>query len=109
MLTKVLETVLLIVLWYCHKRGKETRLEKERILTEQEDERLDAEYAARGQSETLTTTAPADASIEEVEAGIEEAEQGKQAALSEGDNTTTSSQFEIKRKPVRNTEPQSEA
>jgi hypothetical protein len=26
--------VLLFVFWYCHKRGKETRLEKERIASE---------------------------------------------------------------------------
>ena len=32
--------VLLLVFWYCHKRGREVRLEKERLLTEAEIEAL---------------------------------------------------------------------
>lgn len=28
-------TVLLFVFWYCHKRGRETRLEKERLAAEE--------------------------------------------------------------------------
>jgi hypothetical protein len=30
-------SVLLFVLWYCHKRGRETRLEKERLAADQGD------------------------------------------------------------------------
>lgn len=70
--------MLLFVFWYCHKRGKEVRLEKERGLTEQEVERLDAEYKATHPD--LTTTAARDAPIDEVKAGIDEVELAKQAA-----------------------------
>ncbi|KAL8898682.1 MAG: hypothetical protein Q9207_006580, partial [Kuettlingeria erythrocarpa] len=71
--------VLLFVFWYCHKRGKEVRLEKERALTEKEmaelDERLAAEdttplstnttTAPHQPTTTTTTTAPEGADIEE--------------------------------------------
>ena len=60
--------VLLFVFWYCHKRGKEVRLEKERLLTEQEMAALDAQIAADGPAPT--TFAPSGAPIEEVEAGM---------------------------------------
>lgn len=60
--------------WYCHKRGKEVRLEKERALTEKEmaelDERLAADDTTPGQT-TTTTTAPEGADIEEVRAGMQ--------------------------------------
>ncbi|MCJ1465593.1 hypothetical protein MMC07_004212 [Pseudocyphellaria aurata] len=72
--------VLLFVFWYCHKRGREVRLEKERLLTEAE---VDAVNRADPTSSTstsdppttessppLTTTAPAGATIEEVQAGM---------------------------------------
>ncbi|KAI4169142.1 MAG: hypothetical protein LQ346_008993 [Caloplaca aetnensis] len=66
--------VLLFVFWYCHKRGKEVRLEKERALTEKEmaelDERLAADDTTPGQT-TTTTTAPEGADIEEVRAGMQ--------------------------------------
>jgi hypothetical protein len=67
------------------------RLEKERLLTEQEIARLDAEYASFSASETLTTTAPENSPIEQVEAGVREAQQVRQAILA-GDDTAVSSQ-----------------
>jgi hypothetical protein len=67
--------VLLFVFWYCHKRGREVRLEKERQLTEEEMQKLDVEY----RSENPTTTAEEGASIEEVKAGIDEVRGAKQA------------------------------
>ena len=60
--------------WYCHKRGREARLEKERELTEQEVARLDVEFRASHAGGVLMTTAEPGASIEDVKAGIEEAE-----------------------------------
>jgi hypothetical protein len=78
--------VLLFVFWYCHKRGKEVRLEKERLLTEQEIAALDAQISAEPpatyqpsshqpteahtQAQMLTTTAPEGAPIEDVRAGL---------------------------------------
>jgi len=70
--------VLLFVFWYCHKRGKEVRLEKERDLTEQEVARLEEEYAATHPESK--TTAACDAPIDEVKAGMDEVELAKQAA-----------------------------
>ncbi|KAJ9660169.1 hypothetical protein H2198_002675 [Neophaeococcomyces mojaviensis] len=83
--------LLLIVFWYCHKRGKEVRLEKERQLTEQEVEQLEKEWRHvhphGGDTETAvpptTTTAPPGASMEEVKAGIIEADTAKIAAASQ--------------------------
>ena len=72
-------TVLLFVFWYCHKRGKEVRLDKERQLTESEVEKLDEEFKGHG-DEIPTTTAEKGASIEEVQAGIKEVEIAKEAA-----------------------------
>ncbi|KAL8670353.1 MAG: hypothetical protein Q9224_007677, partial [Gallowayella concinna] len=69
------QTVLLFVFWYCHKRGKEVRLEKERALTEQEmaelDERLAADDTTPRQTTRTTTTAPEGADIDEVRAGMQ--------------------------------------
>lgn len=64
--------------WYCYKRGKETRLEKERELTEQELLKLDVEYRANHPGVHLTTAEPG-ASIEDVKAGIAEIEEAKAA------------------------------
>lgn len=72
--------VLLFVFWYCHKRGKEVRLEKERQLTEQEVEKLDGEYKSKHPGEIPTTTAEKGASMEDVQAGIKEVEAAKAAA-----------------------------
>jgi len=79
--------ILLITLWYCHKRGREVRLQKERLLTEQEIAKLDAEYASMSVPETLTTTAPENSPIGQVEAGVREAQHARQAILEEDDGT----------------------
>ena len=63
--------------WYCHKRGREVRLAKERELTEQEVEKLEKEY--RDAHPSTTTTADEGASIEEIKAGIDEVEKAKSA------------------------------
>ncbi|KIW53120.1 hypothetical protein PV05_08716 [Exophiala xenobiotica] len=75
--------VLLFVFWYCHKRGKEVRLEKERKLTEDEMEKLDAEFKAEYGDDIPSTTAEAGASIEEVKAGVKEAAALKEAGMEE--------------------------
>ena len=64
--------MLLFVFWYCHKRGKEVRLEKERALTEKEMAELDAKLAADDTTpRQTTTTAPEGADIDEVRAGMQ--------------------------------------
>jgi len=74
--------VLLFVLWYCHKRGREVRLEKERLVTEDEIAKMNAESTERIRAtETLTTTAPPGAAIEEVHEGVQEAREARQAAV----------------------------
>ena len=73
--------VLLFVLWYCHKRGKEVRLEKERELSEQEVAQLDAHYRAMNPDGIHTTTAPEGASVEEVQEGMREAQAAREAAM----------------------------
>ncbi len=75
--------MLLFVFWYCHKRGKEVRLEKERMLTEDEVAKLDVDYKAQHPGEDFTTTAAIGASMEEVQAGVLEAEAAKEAAAME--------------------------
>ncbi|KAI4232332.1 MAG: hypothetical protein LQ349_005092 [Xanthoria aureola] len=64
--------VLLFVFWYCHKRGKEVRLEKERALTEKEMAELDEKLAADDTTpRQTTTTAPEGADLDEVRAGMQ--------------------------------------
>ncbi|KAK5464857.1 hypothetical protein LTS15_001420 [Exophiala xenobiotica] len=75
--------VLLFVFWYCHKRGKEVRLEKERKLTEDELQKLDAEFKAEYGDDMPTTTAEAGASIEDVKAGVKEAAALRAAGMEE--------------------------
>ena len=53
--------------WYCHKRGREVRLEKERLLTEAEIEALNKPSSS---SDTPTTTAVPGAPLDQVEAGM---------------------------------------
>ena len=48
--------VLLFVFWYCHKRGREIRLEKERLLTEAELEALNK--VTSGDDPLLALTVP---------------------------------------------------
>lgn len=71
--------VLLFVLWYCHKRGKEIRLEKERLLTEQELSQL----GGASDDGIETTTAPEGASLEEIKAGMREVQLAREAAAEE--------------------------
>ncbi|KAJ5692877.1 hypothetical protein N7462_002300 [Penicillium macrosclerotiorum] len=71
--------ILLFVLWYCHKRGREVRLENERLVTEEEIQKLN-ENAGEGRirpTETLTTTAPRGAPADEVRAGVRRAEEAR--------------------------------
>ncbi|MCJ1304438.1 hypothetical protein MMC08_007250 [Hypocenomyce scalaris] len=70
--------VLLFVFWYCHKRGRESRLEKERLLTESEIAALEADIASDpgSQSSTATgapytTTAAEGATLEQVRTGMQ--------------------------------------
>jgi hypothetical protein len=62
--------VLLFVFWYCHKRGKEVRLEKERLLNEEEIAALERDTAWDPNMQPPTTTAPVGASMEEVTSGM---------------------------------------
>ena len=93
--------VLLFVFWYCHKRGREKRLEKERALTEKEIEEIEKQYAAEkdkietgdqtlmaGLPAAMTTTAPPGASLEEVRAGMIEVEKADEEAKLENDQDT---------------------
>ncbi|RAH72837.1 uncharacterized protein BO66DRAFT_389414 [Aspergillus aculeatinus CBS 121060] len=77
-------TILLFVLWYCHKRGREVRLENERLVTEEEIGKLNDETSTDQDriraTETLTTTAPQGASATEIRQGIEEAQHARHTA-----------------------------
>ena len=66
--------VLLFVFWYCHKRGREVRLEKERLLTESEIAALGDDAPTTSSNAPPTTTAPTGAPIGQVDAGMREAE-----------------------------------
>jgi len=54
----------LLIFWYCHKRGREVRLEKDSGFTESEVVRLEREYEEMNRSDTSTTTARAGATVE---------------------------------------------
>ncbi|KAL4878612.1 hypothetical protein BJY04DRAFT_107895 [Aspergillus karnatakaensis] len=74
--------ILLFVLWYCHKRGREVRLENERLVTDEEIEKLNEESADTNEAqirstETLTTTAARGASLTEIREGIKEAQKAR--------------------------------
>jgi hypothetical protein len=75
--------ILLFVFWYCHKRGREERLEKERELTENEVKELDEAYQGMSTNEIPTTTAATGASMTEVQAGMREVESIKQEKTEE--------------------------
>lgn len=102
--------ILLFVLWYCHKRGREVRLENERLVTEDEINKLNEE-AGEGKirpTETLTTTAPQGASSEEIREGVRKVEQARaaealEAASSEPQNPATADEAkdEPTAEPVR--------
>ncbi|KAJ9202397.1 hypothetical protein DTO021D3_4531 [Paecilomyces variotii] len=75
--------ILLFVLWYCHKRGREVRLENERIVTEEEIQRMNEQSSDDRirSTETLTTMAPQGAELEEVRRGVQQAREARAAAL----------------------------
>jgi len=75
--------ILLFVFWYCHKRGWEEWLEKEREPTEKEVTELEESYRNMNTSDIPTTTAPAGASIAEIQAGMREVETIKQEETEE--------------------------
>ena len=69
--------VLLLVCWYCHKRGREVRLEKERAVTEAEMSAIKAQVEKDPAAEyngPMTTLAPEGAPIEDVQASLEPAQ-----------------------------------
>lgn len=82
--------LLLIVFWYCHKRGKEVRLDKEGDLTEQEVNQLETEWKEAHPEEDnktssvqpASTTAPPRATMEQVKLGMVEADAAEIAAAS---------------------------
>ena len=88
--------LLLMVFWYCYKRGRETRLEQERSLTEHEVQELEKEWKDNQPEESssepritpTTTTAPPGATMEQVRAGIIEADVQKIAAASQAREPT---------------------
>lgn len=81
MLTASVLLVVLLALWYCHKRGKEVRLENERLVTEAEITKMNEEYEQHIRpTETLNTTAPRDAPISDVRDGIEQVQKLREQA-----------------------------
>jgi hypothetical protein len=75
----VISPVLLFVLWYCHKRGREVRLENERLVTEEEINKLnqDSSEGKIRPTETRTTTAPQGASTDEIREGVKKVEEAR--------------------------------
>ena len=88
--------LLLMVFWYCYKRGRDTRLEQERALTEQEVQQLEKDWKESQPEKSnpeptiahTTTTAPPGATMEQVRAGIIEADAQKIAATSQAQEPT---------------------
>lgn len=80
--------MLLFVFWYCHKRGKEVRLERERQITEAEIAEMEAQHIVGGEPPHVgaITTAPVGAPIEEVHRGmlLNEAQEGQAIYASTG-------------------------
>ena len=77
--------------WYCHKRGREVRLEKERLLTEAELEALNKDNNDNAaSSSTITTSPPAKTSapdgapIDEVRTGLHSEAQEEEAPYAPG-------------------------
>ena len=71
------------MLWYCHKRGREVRLENERLVTGEEIIKLnqDTSEGLIRQTETLTTTAPPGASSDEIRKGVVKVEEARAAPV----------------------------
>ncbi|KAJ6166894.1 hypothetical protein N7470_002341 [Penicillium chermesinum] len=85
--------LLLFVMWYCHKRGREVRLENERLVTEEEIKKMNEEFA-EGKirpTETLTTTAPQGASSEEIREGVKNVERARASSALDAAATEASS------------------
>ncbi|KAE8381007.1 hypothetical protein BDV26DRAFT_256313 [Aspergillus bertholletiae] len=83
-------SLLLFVLWYCHKRGREVRLENERLVTEEEIEKLNEQSSSDEKirtTETLTTTAPQGASAAEIREGVKDAQQSRERAIAAAAST----------------------
>ena len=93
--------VLLFVFWYCHKRGREVRLEKERLLTEAEIAALDDDAPPTSSNALPTTTAPIGATIEQVEAGMREAEALEQNQRGRGQSAEDGSLAQERRREER--------
>lgn len=68
--------MLLIVLWYCHKRGREERLEKERLSREASASNLDSTV---GPTEAPIITSAENAPIGNVESKGKEAQRAPAA------------------------------
>ncbi|KAE8147496.1 hypothetical protein BDV25DRAFT_160217 [Aspergillus avenaceus] len=82
--------ILLFILWYCHKRGREVRLENERIVTEEEVGKLNEQSTPEEKiraTETLTTTAPQGASVAEIREGVKDAQQSRERATATTEST----------------------
>lgn len=78
-----LNLVLLMALWYCHKRGSEVRLEKERLALEAESAEMDEASAAQvGANGTLSTITSKGGSNDEE---LPQASQGEEQTKAEGD------------------------
>ncbi|EAW21260.1 uncharacterized protein NFIA_064240 [Aspergillus fischeri NRRL 181] len=95
--------ILLFVLWYCHKRGREVRLENERLVTEEEISRLN-EDSTDGRirpTETLVTTAAPGASVAEIREGVKEAQQAGESATATAERGQDESTPTSALKPTR--------
>ena len=81
-----LNLVLLMTLWYCHKRGSEVRLEKERLALEAESaEMSEASTAQVGANDTLSTITSKGRSNDEELPQASQGEEQTKAVTREGD------------------------
>jgi cell division protein FtsN len=100
--------VLLFVLWYCHKRGREVRLENERLVTEEEIRKLNEESSPDERiraTETLTTTAPAGASPAQIREGVKEAQQSRELATASASDDKQDNEETEKKEKENSTKP----
>lgn len=100
--------ILLFVLWYCHKRGREVRLENERLVTEEEIRRLNEESSPDERiraTETLTTTAPAGASPAQIREGVKEAQQSRELATASASDDKQDNEETEKKEKENSTKP----
>ncbi|KAJ6033873.1 uncharacterized protein N7446_007830 [Penicillium canescens] len=96
--------ILLFVLWYCHKRGREVRLENERLVTEEEINKLNEDASAERirATETLTTTAPQGASSEEIREGVRRVEEARATPSATPTEPENESEEAVRPVPVPN-------